>query len=271
MSMRKVFSTIFGLTVLATTVALANAQVTEQTAREQASNVVRSELHSRLSFKSDQFLGIHRDEELEESLAMVTVGWRSGPVFIYKVSPTGVEVKENAIVNHVATDADLMCIVAVSSADGSAYRIHGFGRAESVAEFERLITALKVRVASPDQAESLAEFYRKVNPENHEGLAPILRLMELKQAAEQQCQSGAKSFDVGEKAFTAWWSHAASLYSALPFQQKAVPHGSGYLVEWIVLSSPSGENCGGAPLRATLEVSSDGHVGKVTVSPLQKG
>ena len=172
MSMRKVFSTIFGLTVLATTVALANAQVTEQTAREQASNVVRSELHSRLSFKSDQFLSIHRDEELEESLAMVTVGWRSGSVFIYKVSPTGVEVKENAIVNHVATDADLMCIVAVSSADGSAYRIHGFGRAESVAEFERLITALKVRVASPDQAESLAEFYRDGEPGEPRRLSP---------------------------------------------------------------------------------------------------
>jgi hypothetical protein len=177
MSIRKLFSTIFGIAVLAIPVALANAQVTEQAAREQASNVVRSELHSRLSFKSDQFLSIHRDEELEESLAMVTVGWRSGPVFIYKMSPTGVEVKENGIVNHVATDADLMHIVAVSSADGSAYRIRGFGLAESLAEFERLMTALKVRVSSPDQAESLAEFYRKVNPENYEAITPITRLM----------------------------------------------------------------------------------------------
>jgi hypothetical protein len=266
-----VFSTFFGLTVLVTTVALANAQVTEQAAREQASNLVRSELHSRLSFKSDQFLSIHSDEELEESLAMVTVGWRSGPVFIYKVSPSGVEVKENAIVNHIATDADLTCIVAVNSADGSAYRIHGFGRAESVAEFERLMAALKVQVSSPDQAESVADFYRKVNPENHEGLSPIWSLVELKQAAERLCQSSATSFDVGEKAFTAWWSHAEPLYSMLRFEQKAVRRGSGYLVEWIVLSSPTGSNCGGAPLRATLEVSSDGHVVKVSVSPLQKG
>lgn len=257
------------LAAVATTVALANAQVTEQAAREQAGNVVRAELHSRLSFKSDQFLSIHRDEELEESLAMLTVGWRSRRVFIYKASPTGVEVKENAIVNHVATDAEFMYVVAVSSADGSSYRIHGFGHAESLADFERLMMAQKMRVG-PDQAEALADFYRKVNPENHEDLTPIVRLMELKQAAERQCQSGG-SFDAGEKAFATWWKRAEPLYAALPFQPKAVPHEGGYLVEWIVLSSPSGGNCGGAPLRAQLEVGSDGHVGKVTFSPLQPG
>lgn len=242
--------------MLAIPVALANAQVTEQAAGEQASNVVRSELHSRLSFKSDQFLSIHRDEELEESLAMVTVGWRSGPVFIYKMSPTGVEVKENGIVNHVATDADLMHIVAVSSADGSAYRIRGFGLAESLAEFERLMTALKVRVSSPDQAESLAEFYRKVNPENYEAITPITRLMELKQAAERQCQSGPSSFDADQEAFTSWWKHAQPLYAGVSFKQTATPISGGYFVEWIVLSSAAKGNWGGAPLRARLEVSS---------------
>jgi hypothetical protein len=157
---------------------------------------------------------------------MVTVGWRSGPVFIYKVSPTGVEVKESAIVSHVATEADFMYIVAVSSADGSAYRTHGFGLAESLAEFERLIAALKVRVASPDQAESLAHFYRKANPENHEGLTPILGLMELKQAAEQQCQGGAKSFDAGEKAFTAWWSHGSRSMRRFRSNRKLSPTGA---------------------------------------------
>jgi hypothetical protein len=162
-----------------------------------------------------------------------------------------------------------MYIIAVSPTDGSAYRIHGF--ADSLTEFAKLMTAAGERVSSPDQAESLADFYRGVNPENHEDLTPILRLMDLKQAAERQCQSGAKSFGAGEQAFTAWWDHAKPLYAALPFQQRAVPHGSDYLVEWIVLSSPSGENCGGAPLWAQLQVSSDGHVGKLTFSPIQKG
>jgi hypothetical protein len=264
MSIRKLFSIIFGAAVLSTLVTPSNAQMTEQAAREQARNTVRSQL----DLGPDQFLGIHRDEELEESLATATIGWRTGSVFIYKVSPRGVEIKENAIVDHVATDADFMHIVAVSSVDGGIFRIHGFGRAESLAEFERLMTALRVHVATPDQAESLADFYRMVNPENYDSLAPILGLLEFKQAVERQCQTS--SFDAGERAFAVWWKHAEPLYAALPFQQRAVPHGSGYLVEWIVMSSPSVKNCGGAPLRAQLEVGSDGPIGKLTFSPIKK-
>jgi hypothetical protein len=280
--MRKLFSTIFGIAVLSTLLMPANAQVTDQAAREQASNIVRSELRTTLNLKPDQFLDVQRDEALEKSLALA-VG-RVGSAFIYRASPSGDEIKgaakaspsgneirENTVVHHIVMDGDPMHIIAVASADGSAYRIHGFGRADSLAEFEKLMTALKVRVASADQAEAIADFYRRVNPGNHEGLAPIVRLMELKQAAERQCQSGVKSFDAGEKAFATWWKRAEPLYGALPFEQKAVPHGGGYLVEWIVLSSPSGENCGGAPLRAQLEISSDGRVGKVTFSPLQPG
>ena len=268
MSMRKLFSTIFGIAVLSTLLAQANAQVTDQAAREQASNIVRSELRTTVNLKPDQFLGVQRDEALEQSLALA-VG-RVGSAFIYRASPAGDEIKKDAVVHHISTDADFMYIVAVGAADGSAYRIHGFVPTESLAEFERLMTALKVQVSSPDQAEALADFYRRVNPGNHEGLTPIVRLIELKQAAERQCQSGG-SFDAGEKAFATWWKRAEPQYSALSFQQKAVPHGSGYLVEWIVLSSPSGESCGGAPLRAQLEISSGGRVGKVTFSPLQKG
>ena len=268
MSMRKLFSTIFGIAVLSTLLMQANAQVTDQAAREQASNIVRSELRATVNLKPDQFLSVQRDEALEQSLALA-VG-RTGPAFIYRGSPNGDEIKKDAVVHHISTDADFMYIVAVGAADGSAYRIHGFGPTESLAEFEKLMTALKVQVSSPDQAEALADFYRRVNPGNHEDLTPIVRLMELKQAAERQCQSGG-SFDAGEKAFATWWKRAEPLYSTLPFQPKTVPHGSGYLVEWVVLSSPSGENCGGAPLRAQLEISSDGRVGKVTFSPLQKG
>ena len=270
MSIRKLFSTILGIVILAAPMARANAQMSEQAAREQASDIVRSELHSTVHFRADQFLGIQRDEQLEQNLG-VAVGGQAGLTFIYKVSPQGVELRENSVVYHTWTDADFLFIVVVNPRDGSAYRIHGFGHAESLAEFERLMTAQRVHVASPDQAESLAEFYREVNPENEENLTPILSPMELKQAAERQCQSGAKSFDADEKAFAAWWKHAEPLYAELSFQQRAIVRGSGFLVEWIVLSSPSAENCGGAPLRAQLEVSSDGHVGEMTFSPIGNG
>lgn len=262
---------IFGMALLAAVAGISNEQTTEPVARQLAESIVRAELRSKLDFKPGQFLAVSRDEELEQSLAIATVGWRTGPVFIYRASPSGVEIRKDSIVNHIATDADFVFIVAVNSADGTTYRLHDFGLAASLAEFERLIAALKVRVGSTDQAESLADFYREVNPENYETLAPTLSLMELKQAAERQCQSGAKSFDAGEEAFAAWWRRAESLYAAQPLQQQAVPHGSGYLVEWIVLSSPSRGSCGGTPLRAQLEIGSDGRVGKVTFAPVSKG
>lgn len=269
MSMRKPFSVIFSLVALATPMALAKAQMSEQAAREQAAEIARSQLHSTVHFKANQFLGIRRDEELEQALG-IAVGGQAGLTFIYKVSPEGVELRENAVVYHTWTDLDPSFIVVVNPGDGSAYRIHGFGRGESLAELQRLMTALKVQVTSPDQAESVAAFYRKVNPENYEDLTPIVGLMELKQAAERQCVSGARSFDAGEKAFAAWWKKADPLYATLSFQQGAVRHGDGYLVEWIVSSSPSAENCGGVALRAQLEVGSDGHVGNVvTFVPVQ--
>ncbi|HEX3105277.1 MAG TPA: hypothetical protein VHQ22_12580 [Terriglobales bacterium] len=262
MSIRKVFSTIFAVAVLSALVTLANAQTTDETARDLALSAVRSQLHLR----PDQFVGIHRDEELQQFLAVATVGWQAGSEFIYRVSQTGVEIKQNVVVNHVATDADFMYIVAVSSMNGNTFRIHGF--ADSLAEFNKLMTTAKEKVASPEQAESLAEFYRAVNPQNMP-LAPISSLIELKQAAERQCHSGVKSFDTGEDLFTAWWKRVKPLYAALPFEQRAIPHGHDYRVEWIVLSSASGENCGGAPLRARLEVRSDGHVSRLTFSPLR--
>jgi len=261
-SMRTLFVTIF-VVALSAPLVLANAQTTDEAARDLALSVVRSQLHLR----ADQFLGIHRDQELEQSLAIATVGWRAGSVLIYSVNQEGVEIKENAVVRHVATDADFLYIIAISSANGNTFRIHGF--ADSVTEFAKLITTVKERVTSPAQAESLAEFYRKVNPENHEDLTPILRLIELKQAGERRCQSGAKSFDIGERAFGDWWEHTEPLYAALSYQQRVLPHDNGYLVEWIVLSSPSGDNCGGAPLRAQLDVGPDGRVGKVTYFPIR--
>ena len=266
MNMRRLFSTIFGMVVLSTLVAPAYAQMTDQVAREQARNVVRSQLHLN---RPDQFLGVQRDEGLEQSLAIATFGWRAGSKLIYKVSPTGYEIKENAIAHHFTVDRDYIYIIAVSPADGSIYRIHGF--ADSLAEFEKLMTAAGERVSSPEQAESLADFYRSVTPENISSLTPISSLLDLKQAAERQCQSGLSSFDADQEVFATWWKHAKPLYAEVSFKQTATPSRGDYSVEWIVLSSAGKDNCGGAPLRARLEVSPDGHVGKLTFSPLRKG
>jgi hypothetical protein len=153
----------------------------------------------------------------------------------------------------------------ISAANGDVYRIHGF--ADSLAEFGRLMTAAKMKVLSPDQAEAVADFYREVNPE-HRSMTRILGLLELKQAAEWQCQ--AVPFDPNEKDFEAWWKHAKLLYAGASFKQTATRSDSGYAVEWIVLSSPGAGLCGGAPLRARLEVGSDGQVGKLSFVPLGK-
>jgi hypothetical protein len=142
MSLRTLFLTIFGTMMLSTLVVPTDAQITEQAAREQTRNAVRSQLH----LKPDQFLGVQRDEKLEQLLA-IAVGRPDGLQFIYQVSQAGDEVKENAIVRHIFTDVDPKYIVAVSLADGTTYRIHGFS--DSLAEFERLIIGNKDQGVEP--------------------------------------------------------------------------------------------------------------------------
>jgi len=262
MNIHSLIPAIFAVTMVSSVTGLANSQISEQAARDKAHNTVLSQAH----FKPNQFLDVRRKESLEHSLSLV-VAAPARSVFIYELTTSGDEIVEGGVIHHISMDADFTYIVAVSSADGSIFRIHGFGIDESLAEFEKLMAPLEVRVTRSDQAEAVADFYRKVNPENHEGLTPILRLMDLKQAAERQCQSGSKSFDEGEEAFAAWWKHAKSLYEKLAFQQRVASHGNGYLVQWVFLSDSSHENCGGNPLRAQLEISSDGHVGPITFMP----
>jgi len=262
MSKWKLLSLTFGIAVLACLAPVVNSQISSDAARQLALSTVRSKSPT----ASNRFLSIHREEGLEESLAAATVGWRSGPEFIYRVSEAGVEIKGNSIVNHIAMDGDPTYIVAISSTDRTAYCIHGCGPRESLAEFEGLMAEMKLRLGNPDQAEALADFYRQVNPQNYEDLGPVASLLELKQAAERQCVGDAKSFAAGEVAFNAWWKHAESLYGSLPFRERAFPQGNGYQVEWIVTSSSSRKSCGGAALRADLEISSDGRVVKLTFS-----
>ena len=239
----------------------ASAQVNEQVAREKALSAARPQLSY---LRPAQFLGIQRDEELEQKLAAM-VGRLAGSAFIYKVSPVGDEIKERSVVHHIITDIDdPVSLVAVSPLDGSSYLLHGF--AESKADFNRLMVALKVKISSPDQAEALADFYREVNPERRP-LTQTTGLLDLKQAAERQCQD--VPFDPNEKDFEAWWKHAKPLYSGASFKQTAVRIGSGYAVEWIVLSSPGAGLCGGSALRARLEIGSDGQVGKLSFVPLR--
>jgi hypothetical protein len=258
MSVRMMLLTISGALMLSALALPTSAQVTDAAAREQTRDAVRSQLH----LKPDQFLGVQRDEKLEQLLATVA-GRSEGLEFIYQVSQAGDEIKGNAVVHHIFTDADPTYIVAVSPADGGLYRIHGF--TDSLTEFGKLMAATKVKVLSPDQAEAVADFYREVNPERR-SMTQISGSLELKQAAERQCQ--AVPFDPSEKGFEAWWQHAKPLYSGASFKQTAARTSSGYAVEWIVLSSPGAGLCGGAALRARLEVGSDGRVGELTFVPL---
>jgi hypothetical protein len=259
MKMKKLFLVSFAMGLSALNVS-ASAQVNEQAAREKALSAARPQLSY---LRPGQFLGIQRDEELEQKLAAM-VGGIAGSEFIYKMSPVGDEIKERSVVHHIITDIDdPTSLVAVSPLDGSTYLLHGF--AESKADFNRLMVALKVKISSPDQAEALADFYREVNPERRP-LTKTTDLLELKQAAERQCQ--AVPFDPNERDFEAWWKHAKTAYANVSFQQTATRNGSGYVVEWIVLSSPGAGQCGGAPLRARLEVRSDGSIGEISFRPV---
>jgi hypothetical protein len=253
---RRLFSTILG-TALLSAVALPpmSGQITDQSAREQVRNVVRSELH----LKPDGFLRVQRDEKLEQLLAMAVLR-PSWLMFIYEVSEEGVEIKENTVIYHTRSD--------FNPADGITYRIRGFGFADSLADFEKLMTAARLKVSSPEQAQSIADFYRGVNPENNLSLTPIWSLINLKQAVERECETS--SLDAGEKAFDAWWKRAKPLYLDASFKETVTPSGDGYFVEWVILSSAGHDKCGGAPLRARIEVSSDGHVGKVAYSAIGK-
>ena len=260
MDMRKLF--LIALAIAALPVLRLSASMNEQAARQKALSVVRPKLSY---LRPGQFLDIQRNERLEQKLA-VLVGGLVGSKFIYRVSPEGDEIQERAVVHHVFTDIDdPVSLVAVSPFDGSTYLVRGF--AESKADFNRLMSDLKVKISSPDQAEALADFYREVNPERRQ-LAPANSLLDLKQSAERQCQH--VPFNADEKGFEAWWKHAKGLSSRALFKQIATRSNSGYTVEWIVLSSPGAGLCGGAPLRARLEVGLDGQIGKLSFIPLVK-
>lgn len=258
-NIRRLFSIISGVALLSALGMHADGQMTDQAARQKAQNIVRSQL----DLRSEQFLGIRRDEELEQDLAAI-VGGLAGSEFIYRVSQAGDEIKDHAVVHHMVMDNDPTYLVAVSPVDGSVYRIQGFR--DSKVEFNNLMLAVKVTISSPDQAEALADFFRTVNPEHH-SMTRISGLLDLKQAAERQCQ--AVPFDPNEKDFEAWWKHTKPLYEKVPFDQTATRSGSGYVVEWIVLSAEGPGLCGGAPLRVMLEVGTNGEIGKLTFIPLK--
>jgi len=252
--------TISGALILSTLAMPTSAQMSDATAREQAREAVRSQLH----LEAGKFLQVEKDEMLEQLLAGV-VARPSWSEFIYRLSEDGEEIREHAVVHHITTDGDPTFMVAINPASGSLYRIQGFP--DSLAEFNKLMAEANVRVLSLDQAEAVADFYRQVNPQRR-SMARISGLLELKQAAEWQCQ--AVPFDPNEKDFEVWWKHVKPLYSEASFQQTATHSNGGYAVEWIVLSSPGAGLCGGAPLRARLEVGSDGRIGAITFFPLHE-
>jgi hypothetical protein len=193
----------------------------------------------------------------------LAVGKQPSPIYLYSATRAGDEERGQAVVHHIFTDIDPTYIVAVNSGDRSEYRVHGF--ADSQVQFEKLMAATGTKIANSQQADRLAGFYREVNPENL-SISPIRSLVDLKQAAERQCQTA--SFDAGEHAFEEWWKLAKPLYSGVRLVESAVAEANGYVVEWTVLSSSGPGMCGGVALRVQLPVQSNGEVGEVAFSPL---
>ena len=232
-------------------VPIAKAQTNEEQARAQAKAQFRSTLHLRPT----QPLEIQRREDIEEVFDTVT-GVSPGAIFFYKGSP-----------KFPPIDGDSDCFVALMAANGTAFLIKGFGLSNSFREFNRMLAESKVHIVTSIRAQAIADLYLAINPENR-SMNPISSLLDLKQAAERQCQ--AVPFDPNEKDFEAWWKQAKARYSKGPFSQTATRSGSGYVVEWTVLSSSGPGLCGGAPLRAGLEVAEDGQVGRLTAVPLRQ-
>lgn len=260
MKMQRLFIRSFSITFLLISSVAATPQMSESAARERANDVVRS----KLNLRPKQFLDVRRDEELEQSLALVA-NKQIGQYFIYRLSSSGYEMNEKGIIHHTSIDGESSYIIVVNHADGNTYRIRGFS--DSLKELQKLILELGVKITSADQAEAVAQFYREVNPENR-SMAPISSMFDLKQAAERQCQT--IPFELGESEFEEWWKRTGSLFAKTPFAQTAVPHDGGYLVEWVVLSSAGAGACGGAPLRAGLQVNEDGQLGKLSFVPLRR-
>jgi hypothetical protein len=259
MSIRRLFFKGIAVMVLSTLGTSAIAQMDERVARDLATSVVRRQL----DLKTDKFLHVQRDEALEQLLAEV-ISKPSSSEFIYRASQEGDEVKGNTVIPHIYMDVDPSYIIAVSSADGNTYRIQGFS--DSMAELERMMIAVNVKVWSPLQAVDIAVFYRAVNPQRR-SMDPLFSLIDLKQAAERQCMTGSYN-DAEEAKFNAWWKRARHLYSDLQFEPEPVAQDNGFIEEWIVLSTAGPGLCGGAPLRARLRIGSDGSIGEISFRPV---
>jgi SAM-dependent methyltransferase len=235
--------------------------VTDVAARTEVSSIIRT----KRGIRPDELLRVQRDERLEQALSMAV--WKAGTVaFIYRATGEGKEITgPNTLRHHFSMHADTTHVIAVGVNNGKSYHLHG--DYESMAEFNKLMTDLKMRVSHTMQAEAVAEFYRAVNPENNGSLDPIHRLLELKQRVERQCQTSA--FDPHEAEFDTWWKRAMPLYADLSFEQEARPRRGSYLVEWIVLSHPYPGLCASDPLRVRLKVKKNGVIGKLTYSSLR--
>jgi hypothetical protein len=260
MNIRNYILTIFGLAVLPILIFPAHAQMSDQGAREQGRDAIRSHMH----FEPSKFLQVQKNGMLEQLLAEM-VARPSWSELIYNVSEEGNEIKEHTVIHHIVMDGDPTFTIAINPASGNLYRIRGF--TDSLDEFNRLITEANTKILTAYQAEAVANFYREVNPEKYYPIVPLSSLLDLKQTAERQCQ--AIPFDPNDKKFDTWWKRAKPLYQDVQFKQTTSQSGGGYAVEWIALSSTGPGMCGGAPLRARLEVSSVGHASKLTFSPLK--
>jgi hypothetical protein len=236
-------------------VTLADAQLTDNEARARARTVTAANLH----FDPAQFVGIERQEELEQSYAVATRIAR-GTLFLYKLWPGGEEVRDSTIINHCAGNC-LSYLVGVRAVDGAVFRIRGFS--DSIEEFNRMMGTNAVHMTDHSQAHAFASFYRSVNPESL-AITPLWTLLDFKQMVEQQCHDHQESFLASDEQFTKWWNSHKSTYLNADFSEGAFRDQNGFRMEFLVMPPPAANQaCGGAPVLAVLQITPSGQIDKL--------
>jgi hypothetical protein len=239
-------------------VGIADAQIGEEQARKQA----RAEAVANLHLDATRYLNTQRREDIEQMFGAAT-GKPPGTIFFYELSSEGDEVRGSTVIHHLSTDAALNLFIGVTAANGMVFRIGGFGFADSLLEFNRMMAESKFRILSPDHAQALADLYIAINPEKIE-FTLVKSPLEVKQAVERQCHSLGRDFVFSDKEFTRWWNTHRSTILSANLDDKVLPSPEGFKVQFFTLSFPTKQKeCGGAPVTATLQVSATGQVGKL--------
>jgi hypothetical protein len=237
---------------------ISSAQMADELARKRAKAETLASLH----FDATRYLSTQRREDLEQMFANVATA--AGSVLFYKLSNEGDETRTGTVIRHIATDASLNYLVGVSCGNGTVFRIGGF--IDSLAEFNRMMAILAIRIHESTQAVAIKDLYLAANPQNV-SFVILDSLLDFKQWVERQCHERGGDFSSVDKEFTQWWVSHEMTYRNLKFSDEVIPFDDGFRVRFFTLSAPmrSGK-CGAVPIAASIEISNAGQVKPVKFS-----